>query len=143
MKYTGTRFTEAFEGVRFTSYQDVRGVWTIGYGHTGREVGPGQVCTPAQASVWLQQDMLWAEQVVNHAVKVPITQDEFNALVDFVFNVGAGNFDSSTLLRELNAGDYAGAADQFARWDLAGGKVVEGLLRRRVAEADLFKTEMA
>jgi lysozyme len=87
--------------------------------------------------------MLWAEQVVNHAVKVPITQDEFNALVDFVFNVGAGNFDSSTLLRELNAGDYAGAADQFARWDLAGGKVVEGLLRRRVAEADLFKTEMA
>jgi lysozyme len=143
VNYTGTKLTEGFEGCRLVAYQDVRGVWTIGYGHTGSDVREGQMCSPEQADYWLQEDMAWATGVVNREVKVPVTQEEFNALVDLVFNIGGGNFDSSTLLRELNAGDYAGAAEQFARWDMAGGKVVAGLLRRRLAEADLFKTGVA
>jgi lysozyme len=140
MKYTGTMFTEGFEGCRLEAYQDVRGVWTIGFGHTGQDVVEGLTCTQQQAGNWLQADMQWAAAAVNSAVTVQLTQDEFNALVDFTFNVGAGNFDSSTLLRELNAGDYAGAAAQFDRWDYAGGQVVAGLLRRRQAETQLFNS---
>src|SRR5271166_4474242 len=129
----GLQLTERFEGCRLTAYQDVRGVWSIGYGHTGMDVVPGLMWTQEQAEAALQADTMAAASCVNTAVTVPLTQPEFDALVDFVFNVGCGNFRKSTLLRDLNAGDYAGAAAQFDVWDWAGGKQVAGLLRRREA----------
>lgn len=134
----GLALTEQFEGCRLTAYQDQVGVWTIGYGHTGPEVCAGLTVTLEQASALLQKDVSNAAEFVNKAVMVALTQEEFDALVDFVFNLGAGAFAKSTLLRMLNAGDYAAAAAQFAAWDRAGGVVVAGLLRRRQAETALF-----
>jgi lysozyme len=134
---TGVQLTERFEGVRLTSYQDSVGIWTIGFGHTFG-VTEGMTCTEDQATAWLIEDTAIAQADVNKYVTVTLTQGEFDALVDFAFNVGRGNLNNSTLLKELNAGDYAGAADQFTRWDHAGGVVVAGLLRRRLAEQQEF-----
>lgn len=134
----GLALTEGFEGCDLKSYPDVRGIWTIGYGHTGADVVEGLVITQAQAEALLVSDVAAAAACVNHAVQVAITQDEFDALVDFTFNVGRGNFVTSTLLRKLNAGDIAGAAEQFGLWVHAGNAVVSGLVRRRAAEAELF-----
>jgi lysozyme len=139
LEYTGQGLTEQFEGYQLTAYQDSSGVLTIGYGHT-EGVTQGMTCTQAQAEAWLSADIQWAVSVVRGAVVVALTQNEFNALVDFTFNVGSGNFQSSTLLKDLNAGDFAAAALQFERWDQAGGAVVAGLLRRRIAEENEFNT---
>jgi lysozyme len=139
MDYTGAALTKQFEGCSLTAYPDVKGVWTIGYGHTNG-VSEGMTCTQEQADAWLQEDIQWAVRAVQTLVKVPLTQDEFNALCDFVFNVGSGNFAASTMLARLNLGDYAGAAAQFERWDLAGGNVVRGLLSRRIAEEKEFQS---
>lgn len=133
----GLHLTEQFESCKLAAYLDDAGVLTIGWGHTAG-VQLGDTCTQAQADAWLAQDIQWAAAVVNHYVIVPLTQPEFDALADFVFNVGSGNFKSSTLLTKLNAGDYAGAAGEFERWDKASGVVVAGLLRRRVAEKSEF-----
>jgi len=137
---TGLALTEQFEGCRLTAYQDQVGVWTIGYGHTGPDVTPGLTITSAQAQALLLQDVGSAVECVNSSVLVKLTQGEFDALVDFVFNVGAGAFKGSHMLRALNAGDLAGAASQFVLWDHAGGVVIPGLLRRRQAEATLFSS---
>jgi lysozyme len=134
----GLALTEQFEGCRLTAYQDQVGVWTIGYGHTGPEVCAGMTVTLEQAEALLAKDINSAGTFVNKMVQVPLTQEEFDALVDFVFNLGAGTFARSTLLRLLNAGQFASAAAQFAVWDRAGGAVVAGLLRRRQAETALF-----
>lgn len=141
MKYsqTGLQLTEKFEGCRFQAYYDSTGVATIGYGHTAG-VAIGQTCTQAQAAAWLIEDVAVAETAVNQMVHVALNQNEFDALVDFVFNLGAGNFEQSTMLRKLNAGDYPGAALEFAKWDRAGGVEMAGLLRRRQAEAAEFTT---
>ena len=136
--HTGLHLTEQFEGCRLTAYQDQGGVPTIGYGHTFG-VALGDTCTQEQAEEWLQEDIGAAVDVVNRFVKVPLTQSEFDALVDFEFNLGAGSLRDSTLLRLLNAGDHAGAAEQFERWDKCNGQVVAGLLRRRLAEEAEFK----
>jgi lysozyme len=133
----GLHLTEQFEGCSLVAYQDSKGVWTIGYGHTSSVV-PGMTCTQAQAETWLSEDIAWAEAVVKNHVKIQLTQDEFDALVDFVFNAGSGNFDSSTLLKDINLGNIEAASKQFELWDKAGGKVVAGLLRRRLAEEALF-----
>lgn len=135
---TGQHLTEQFEGCRLDAYQDSRGVWTIGYGHTAG-VHLGDTCTQDQADAWLQQDIQWAASAVKHYVTAKLTQDEFDALVDLVFNIGSRNFSTSSMLRSLNAGDIAGAAAQFARWDMSGGHVVAGLLRRRLAEEAEFE----
>ena len=135
----GLALTEQYEGCRLTAYQDQVGVWTIGYGHTGADVTPGLNITLAQAEALLAQDVLAAARCVNNLVKLQLTQGEFDALVDFVFNLGPGNFLRSTLLTALNAGDFAKAAAQFECWDRAGGVVVAGLLRRRQAELGLFQ----
>ena len=135
--YTGQALTERFEGCSLTAYPDVVGVWTIGYGHTGG-VTRGMSCTQAQADAWLTEDIQWAVSVVQNQVLVPLTQGQFNALVDFVFNVGGSAFARSTLLAKLNTGDYAGAAGQFQAWVFAGGKVSQGLLNRRIAEQEAF-----
>jgi lysozyme len=137
----GLALTEQFEGCRLTAYQDQVGVWTIGYGHTGADVAPALTITLQQAEALLAKDVLTAARCVNSMVKLQLTQGEFDALVDFVFNLGPGNFVRSTLLTALNAGDFARAASQFECWDRAGGVVVAGLLRRREAELGLFQNE--
>lgn len=135
----GLTLTEQFEGCRLSAYQDQVGVWTIGYGHTGPEVCAGMTITAEQAEALLAQDVKSAADCVNRVVSVALTQEEFDALVDFVFNLGSGSFAQSTLLQLLNAGSFAAAAAQFDRWDQAGGAVVAGLLRRRQAETALFE----
>ena len=134
---TGVQLTERFEGVRLEAYQDSGGVWTIGFGHTF-EVTEGMTCTLAQAAAWLFNDTQVAQADVNKYVTVTLTQGEFDALVDFAFNLGRGNLNNSTLLKDINAGNFAAAADEFVKWDRCGGIVVAGLLRRRLAEHQEF-----
>ncbi len=135
---TGLALTERFEGCRLQAYPDQGGVWTIGYGHTGPDVHEGMTCTPQQSQAWLVLDTHAAEQAVNDLVVPQLTQGEFDALVDFVFNLGRGAFERSTMLRLLNGGDIASAAGQFALWDHIGGREIAGLLRRRLAEKQEF-----
>ncbi len=134
----GMALTKSFEGLRLRAYQDCAGVWTIGYGHTGRDVFPGDNITEAEAEALLRSDLADAVTCVNRAVTVSVKQQQFDALVDFCFNAGRGSLLGSTLLRKVNAGDFAGAAAQFGLWVHAGGEVVAGLVRRRKAEAALF-----
>ena len=134
----GIALTKGFEGLRLTAYRDCGGVLTIGYGHTGPDVAEGMTIDEAQAEVLLRADLQSAVDCVNRAVIPAITQNQFDALVDFCFNVGCGALLNSTLLRKLNAGDFAGAAAQFAVWVHAGGEVVAGLVRRRELEAEMF-----
>ena len=139
----GLALTEQFEGCRLTAYQDQVGVLTIGYGHTGADVRPGMTISLEEAEALLAKDVSNAVACVNRAVTVALIQEEFDSLVDFVFNLGAGAFQQSTLLRLLNAGEFAAAAAQFALWDRAGGAEVAGLLRRRQAETALFNEGQA
>lgn len=134
----GLQLTESFEALRLTAYPDEGGVWTIGYGHTGADVKPGMTITAQQAVTLLISDVAAAVACVNHGVEVAITQDEFDALVDFTFNDGRGAFLNSTLLKDLNAGNFAAAAAQFDEWDHVKGQVNAGLKRRRDAEDQLF-----
>ena len=121
------------------AYQDSVGIWTIGYGCT-TDVTPGQIITLGEAEKRLLEDVKHAETCVNGAVTVPLTQNEFDALVSFVFNLGCAKFRSSTLLRKLLDSDYDGAAAELKRWNRAGGEVLAGLTRRREAEEKLFET---
>jgi lysozyme len=137
----GVALTMRFEGCDLESYPDPATraePYTIGYGHTGREVTRGMKITQAQADAWLKLDLDRAAATVNANVRVPLTQNQFDALCDFTFNVGSGNFIASTLLRLLNAGNYDGAAVQFDRWNLAAGRQLPGLVKRRLAERQLF-----
>lgn len=139
MQYSkaGLALTEKFEGLRLAAYRDCVGVLTIGYGHT-KDVKPGDVCTQAQAEQWLLDDVKACVDAINRDCKVELSQNQFDALVDFAFNLGVGALERSTLWRKLNAGNFAGAAIEFLKWDMAGGKHVEGLLRRRTSEQTLF-----
>ncbi len=134
----GISLTEQFEGCALSAYQDQVGVWTIGYGHTSPDVKCGLTITQDMAESFLAQDVACAAACVNKLVTIQLSQPEFDALVDFVFNVGSGGFASSTLLKKLNSGDTAAAATEFDKWDHAGGQVVAGLLRRREAEMTMF-----
>jgi lysozyme len=134
----GLALTAQFEGLRLTAYQDSVGVWTIGYGHTGADVHPSLSITQQQASDLLLKDVASAVAAVNRFVRVPLTQNQFDALVDFVFNLGAGTFSTSTLLRELNNGNFAAAAAQFPLWVHAKHEILPGLVTRRKAEQALF-----
>jgi lysozyme len=127
------------EGFRDRVYLDVAGFPTIGYGHLIKphESFPKAI-TEAQATAILSNDVQDAEQSVARLVKVALAQGQFDALVDFCFNLGAGRLAGSTLLRELNLGDYQAAARQFLAWDHAGGAVVAGLKARREAELKLW-----
>ena len=133
----GLALTKQFEGLELRSYQDSGGVWTVGYGHTGPHVA-GMLIDEAMAEALLESDVAAAVHFVNQVVTAPITQNEFDALVDFAFNLGCAALASSHLLRLLNAGDVAGSAAQFQYWNHVHGKVVDGLTRRREAERALF-----
>lgn len=130
------------EGLELIAYKDGGGVWTIGWGHTGAEVRAGMLITLAQAEELLTNDLRSAEGHINTSVLVPLTQNQFDALVSFVFNVGGGAFESSTLLKLLNAGDYGGAANQLPRWNKDNGRIVQGLTNRREAERKLFLSQV-
>ena len=137
----GLQLIRQSEGFRDRVYNDVAGNPTIGYGHLVRpnESFPNGI-TEDQANSILDEDVLQAEQTVNLLVKVALTQGQFDALVDFVFNMGAGRFAGSTLLRDLNLAQYGAAAEQLILWDHAGGAVVAGLKARREAEVALFNS---
>ena len=139
MQYSGTgmALTEQSEGCRLTAYQDSGGVWTNGYGNT-HGVVPGSTITPQQAAADLSANIQNSVNDVNQLVSVQLTQGEFDAMVDFDFNLGRGNLATSTLLSLLNAGEFAEAAAQFDRWDRCDGTVMAGLLRRRQAETAEF-----
>jgi lysozyme len=132
----GMELVTDFEGCRLDAYKCPGNVWTTGVGHTV-SARPGQVLSHEQVAENLVTDVAGAEHIVNRHVRVPLSQGQFDALVSFAFNVGEGNFRSSTLLRKLNAGDYAGACHQLPRWVYSGGQKLAGLERRRLAERDL------
>ena len=128
-----------FEGFRSEPYKDLVGITTWGYGHAIKknDVVP-QSITESEATALLCADLVPCETCIDDKVEVPLTQNQFDALCSFIFNLGTGAFSGSTLLKDLNAGDYASAAMQFTRWNKAGGKEVAGLTRRRIAEQQLF-----
>ncbi len=131
-----------FEGKRLVAYDDGVGVWTIGFGTTkypnGVRVKKGDTCTLEQAKEYMRHDLIEFEHTVNSSVKVPLNQNQFDALVSLAYNIGSSAFKSSTLVKKLNAGDYKGAADQFNVWVNAGGKRMQGLVSRRDREKLLF-----
>lgn len=129
---------EHFEGRKLHAYLCPAGRLTIGVGHTGPDVYEGQTITNDEATALLKRDAHLAALSVNVLVKAPLTQHQFDALVSFVFNLGYGNLAGSTLLKHLNAGDYHGAAAEFAKWTHSRGKILPGLVERRAAEAKLF-----
>lgn len=138
-----TRLVMTAEGCRLTAYQDENGIWTIGYGHTGPEVVEGLTCTQAQAEAWLDEDLGVADAAIARLVKMALNQNQHDALVDLIFNIGQGHFATSTCLRELNQGNAVGACAAIALWNKAGGKVSPGLVRRRAAEQQLFRKAAA
>ncbi len=137
------------EGTELTAYKDVADIWTIGSGTivypNGKPVKQGDKCTNDQAKAYLAHDLITFENTVNTAVKVSLSQNQFDALVSLVYNIGAAAFTGSTLLKKLNGADYTAAADQFLVWNKATvkGKKVEvpGLTNRRKSERQLFLTK--
>lgn len=143
----GRSLITEFEGLRLTAYRCSAGVLTIGVGHTSAagapKVSAGMTITRADADAILSRDLATFERAVAAAVKVPVNQNQFDALVSLAFNIGERAFGRSTLVKRLNAGRFDEAADQFAAWNKVNGKPVAGLTRRRTAEAKLFRTAFA
>jgi GH24 family phage-related lysozyme (muramidase) len=140
----GLNLLKQFEGFRSHTYLDINGFATIGYGHRLQpsQAFPAGISEPQAAEI-LARDVRVAEQDVNRLAKVALTQAQFDALVDFCFNLGGERLASSTLLKVLNGGRYQEAAEQFLRWDLAGGKPNAGLKARREAECALWNANPA
>ena len=139
----GRNLIEGFEGLRLTSYQDQRGIWTVGYGHTGPDVYPGLTISQPEADDLLAVDLHHAETAIYKTVQAHLTQNQFDAVVSLVYNIGGGAFSKSTVLRLLNLDDYEGAAIAFLMWDKTNGEVNLGLQNRRQAEKLLFLTPEA
>ena len=133
----GIELIKKYEGCVLKAYKCPSGVWTIGYGHTAG-VKSGMKITKAQALNYLKQDLSVFEKAVTNYVKVPLNQNQFDALVSFSFNCGTGALKTSTLLKKLNSSDYSGAANEFLKWNKSNGKVLNGLVRRRQEEKELF-----
>ena len=136
----GIELIKRNEGCRLTAYQDVVGVWTIGYGHTGPDVRPGLTITQERAEQLLVERLTNEfEPGVAKAIGAMVNENQFSAMVSLAYNIGVGAFAGSTLARLHRAGDYEGAANAFASWNKAGGRILEGLIRRRKEEADLYR----
>lgn len=133
----GLALIKEAEGLRSEAYLDTGGVPTIGYGHT-RGVHMGQYCTPEVAEAWLEADLEMAEAAVSSLVKAPLTDNQYAALVSFVFNVGQIAFAKSTLLKKLNEGGYALVQAYLRAWVFDNGKQQPGLVKRRAAESNLW-----
>ena len=136
----GINLIKTFEGFRTESYLCPAGVWTIGYGHTGPEVKAGIRMTEAEGQAVLKKDLKRFEKIIEDNVKIELNQNQFDALVSFVFNIGGGAFKDSTLLKRLNSKEDPNrvAREEMPRWNKGGGRVLEGLKRRRDAEVELF-----
>lgn len=134
---TAEDLVKQFEGCVLTAYQDIAGVWTIGYGHTGKDVHEGLIWTQAQADETLQHDLAAAQALLG-LYSPGLENGPLAAITDFVFNLGIGNYRTSTLCKCVNAQDWEGAKAQIVTWDHSNGKVIPGLLRRREAEAALL-----
>ena len=139
---SGIDLITRWEGCKLTAYKDGGGVWTIGYGHTSAagapEVKAGLKISLPDAKEIFVRDVVKYEAAVDKANNRPMTQGQFDAMVSLAFNVGAAGFESSTLVKKLNAHDYLGASGEFVRWNRAAGKPMLGLTRRRAAERDHF-----
>lgn len=138
----GFAIIREFEGFRSQAYLDTGGVWTIGYGTikypNGVRVKKGDTCTQGQAELWLKNDCAWVDACLDKYVTITISQNQFDALASFVYNIGETAFVKSTMLKALNAGNFAGTASQFNRWVYDNGKCVQGLVNRRDKEKALF-----
>ena len=135
----GLKLIREHEGCRLKAYYDAVGVLTIGYGST-RDVAPGMAITIEEADARLVEDCADAENCINGAVTVPLTQPEFDALCSWVYNLGCGTFRKSSVLRYLNESNYDMACARMKLYDKAGGQVLSGLTRRRMDEAKLFES---
>lgn len=137
----GRDLMHSFEKCVLRVYDDGYGFPTIGWGHL---VKPGEkfpeTITQQRADEIFAADVAWAEQAVNDALTVTVNQNQFDALVSLCFNIGAGNFKGSTLVKLVNRGDFAGAANEFGKWRKSAGQVSKGLIRRREAEKKLFQS---
>lgn len=133
----GLALIKEYEGLRLEAYKDTADppVWSIGYGHT-RGVKEGDTCSHMQAEDWLEADLLIAEAEVQRCVKVPLSDNQYAALVSFAFN--ERDFHKSTLLKKLNANDYEAVPNELKRWIWSGGYVTAGLVKRRAAESTLW-----
>nr|WP_272903517.1 lysozyme [Serratia marcescens] len=127
----------ALEGVEYKPYRDVVGVLTVCYGHTGPDIIPDKTYTEAECKALLDKDLQPFARSVERSVKVPASEYQKAALISFSYNVGVKAFESSTLLKKLNAGDGRGACDEMRRWNKAGGKVWKGLINRREVEREI------
>ena len=134
----GLSLIKKFEGCKLEAYKCAAGVWTIGYGSTN-DVEKGMKISQERADMLLLEDVDVFEEAVNKLVEVPLEQNQFDALISWTFNLGPTNLKNSTLLKVLNNKDYDGVPAQIKRWNKAGGKVLQGLIRRREAEALLFE----
>ena len=150
----GIEFIKQWEGFRTKPYKDITGLLTIGYGHL---IHPGEIfleVTKEEAEYYLMQDIEWAEEVINKYVPLRyLTQNQYDSLVSFVYNVGMGaigrkdgfvylkNGKSSTMLRALQSEDFVKASKEFPKWSHAGGKIIKGLFNRRTEEQTMFNKE--
>lgn len=134
----GLELIKRYEGFRAYPYQDANGLWTQGYGHTGATSADSPPLTPDQAEQLLKADVEWAEKAVLSMVSVRLTDNQFSALVSLVYNIGSGTFQWSPLRALVNKPDFPAAADEFLRYNHAGGKVLAGLTARRADERALF-----
>jgi len=134
----GIALIKVFEGCKLQSYKCAADVWTIGYGHT-KSVAEGQEITQEEADSILLDDLEIYEEAVLKAVEVPLHQHQFDALVSWTFNLGGANLNASTMLKVINKAEYEDVPAQIKRWNKASGKVLQGLIRRREAEALLFE----
>lgn len=136
----GVNFIANYEGLRLKAYKAVptEKYYTIGYGHYGADVKPNQTITKEKALSMFKSDLKGYVQAVNDAVKVPLNQNQFDALVSLCYNIGIGGLKTSSLVARLNKGDYTGASNEFLLWNKSGGKVLQGLVNRRKAERALF-----
>ena len=138
----GIEFIMREEGEILTAYLCPAKIWTIGVGHTGKDVKKGMKITKEQSRELLKNDLIRFENSVNRSVKVNLTQNKFDALVSFAFNVGSGAFETSTLLKKINASAPIGEIEeQFRRWNKGGGKILSVLRSRREREIKLYKGE--
>lgn len=134
---TGPNGHDGLEGVRYQPYRDVIGLWTVCYGHAGSDVMLGKTYSETECRALLNKDLTAVARQINPFIRVEIPEATRGALYSFVYNVGAGNFRTSTLLRKINQGDIQGACDQLRRWTYAGGQQWKGLITRREIEREV------
>tara|TARA_R100000426_G_scaffold16153_1_gene14882 strand:+ start:597 stop:1034 length:438 start_codon:yes stop_codon:yes gene_type:complete len=136
----GLSLIKKFEGCELEAYLCPAGVWTIGYGHT-KDVKEGDKINKEEADYLLQEEMIEYESYINDFVEVPLNQNQFDSLCSWVYNLGPTNLKNSTMLRVLNEEKYADVPQEIKRWNKAGGEVLDGLIKRREAEAKMFAGE--